>query len=82
MRGIILPCNLLANNFVMTLIAQLRMGDRPEIIDSSKVVCLGDQGNVRIIYRLQIQGTIKEIKAQVIEVLFNYLPATFQEKTH
>ena len=77
MRGIILPCNLLANNFVMTLIAQLRMGDRPGIIDSSRVVCLGDQGNVGIIYRLQIQGTIEEIKAQVIEVLFDYLPTTF-----
>ena len=41
------------------------------------VVCLGNQSDEGIVYRLQIQGSIEEVKAEAVEISFNCFPTTF-----
>jgi len=56
MRGIILPCNMLANNFVMILIAQLRREIGLKSLTVAGLFVLG----IRVMWELFIDCRSKE----------------------
>ncbi len=71
--------NLLARTLEIILLDAVNKADRPEVVNSFGSLLFGDKAEIRVIQGASGQGSIEEVREDVVEVGFDHLPEFVKE---